>query len=138
MDIRNPQYLADGRIDCEVDHPQFGWIPYTAAFDDTEPMGQAIFAIALALGPAEYVAPEPAPPVFAPVSRLQAKAALLMAGKLAEVEAVVAASDALTQLAWAEAAEFRRDSPTIAALASGVLTEAELDDLFAAAALISF
>ena len=88
---------------------------------------------------APQVAPEPPPPApLPPVTRLQAKAALLQAGKLAQVEAVIAASDALTQLAWAEAAEFRRDSPTIAALASGVLTEAELDDLFVAAALISF
>jgi len=72
------------------------------------------------------------------VSRFQAKAALLSAGLLAPAEALVAGSDALTQLAWAEAIEYRRDSPAIAALAGALgLTETDLDDLFVAAAGIT-
>ena len=71
------------------------------------------------------------------VSRFQAKAALSVAGLLAGAEAAVAGADAMTQLAWAEAIEFRRNSPTIAALAGALsLTDTDLDDLFRAAALI--
>ena len=33
MIIRNAQYTKDGGIDCEVDHPQYGWIPYTIPKD---------------------------------------------------------------------------------------------------------
>lgn len=73
------------------------------------------------------------------VSRFQAKAALAAAGHLATVEALIANSDALTQLAWAETIEWRRNSPMIAAMAGpdGLdLTETEIDALFRAAAQI--
>lgn len=70
-------------------------------------------------------------------SRFQAKAALLGAGMLASVEAVIDASDPVAQLAWTDAVEFRRTSPTIALLAGAIgLTDAQLDDLFRAASLI--
>ena len=83
-----------------------------------------------------------APPVYVPqiVSRFQAKAALLNAGLLDEVEAIVAdpATDAMTKLAWAEAIEFNRSSPTVLGLASALnLTSQQLDDLFIAAAQIN-
>jgi len=67
-------------------------------------------------------------------SRFQAKAALAAAGLLDDAEAAVAAADATAQLAWAEAIEFRRNSPTIAALATAVgLKDEQIDDLFRAA-----
>ena len=74
----------------------------------------------------------------AKVSRFQARAALLGAGLLTSIETAVANSgNAFAQLAWADAIEFRRNSPTIAALAGLVgLTDEELDDLFLAAAEI--
>ena len=71
------------------------------------------------------------------VSRMQARIALHNAGHLAAVEAAVATADPVTQIAWSDAQEFRRSSPTIAALAGAVgLTDEALDDLFRAAALI--
>jgi hypothetical protein len=70
-------------------------------------------------------------------SRFQAKAALSAAGLLAGAEAAVAAGDAITQLAWAEAVEFRRNSATINAMASALsLSDTQVDDLFRAAMLI--
>ena len=57
MQIRNPVYLADGRIDCEVKHPHFGWIPFTADPNDCEGHGREVHAAAIAMGPAPYVAP---------------------------------------------------------------------------------
>lgn len=71
-------------------------------------------------------------------SRFQAKAALLQAGLLPQIEAFMASADPIAQLAWAEALEFRRNSPTIAALAAGVgLSETQIDDLFRAAMSIT-
>lgn len=71
------------------------------------------------------------------VSRFQARAALHNAGLLDDVEAAVAAADAFTKIAWADAVEFRRTSPTILTLAGAIgLNDAQLDDLFRAAAQI--
>lgn len=68
MNIRNPKLIAGGRIDCEVQHPKLGWIPFTADPADAEPLGAEIHAAALLLNPAPYVAP--------PVSREQQMAAI--------------------------------------------------------------
>lgn len=80
-----------------------------------------------------------APPIPQIVSRFQARAALLQAGLLDQVEqAVVAANDPFITLAWAETLEWRRDSPTLNALASGLgLTGEQIDDLFRTAATIT-
>lgn len=79
--------------------------------------------------------PQPAP-IPQEVSRFQAKAALSLAGKLAQADAAVAASsDPILQLAWAEATTFKRNSPGIAALAPALgLDDAALDALFTTAA----
>lgn len=71
-------------------------------------------------------------------SRFQARAALHNAGHLPAIETAVAAAPALVQIAWADATEFRRDSPTIATLAAGLgMGDAEIDDLFRAAMQIT-
>lgn len=41
--VRNPSYLANGNIDCEYNHPVYGWIPFTASPDDVEELGRTIF-----------------------------------------------------------------------------------------------
>lgn len=79
--------------------------------------------------------PPPGPPQV--VSRFQARAALHLAGLLEQVEALMAApeTDALWRLAWADAIEFRRDSPTLVAMAAALnLTDEQLDQLFITAA----
>lgn len=35
MNYRNAKTLVDGRIDCEIEHPAYGWIPFTADAADT-------------------------------------------------------------------------------------------------------
>ena len=73
----------------------------------------------------------------AKVSRFQAFAALSAAGKLTDATAAVNAAGGVAKLAWDNAIEFRRNSPTIAGLASAVgLDDAALDALFIAAAEI--
>ncbi|WP_119157961.1 hypothetical protein [Caldimonas tepidiphila] len=85
--------------------------------------------------PAPYVEPPaPGPQV---VSRFQARAALHLAGLLPQVEALMASpeADPLARLAWSDAQEFRRNSPTVAALAAALgLTAQQLDELFVTAA----
>lgn len=72
------------------------------------------------------------------VSRFQAKAALALTNKLEEVNTLVSSSnDPVIKLAWSEATVFRRDSPSINALASAVgLTQQDLDQLFITASEI--
>lgn len=45
MEIRNPVRNPDGTIDCEIHHPVYGWIPFTASPHDVEPHGRAIYAL---------------------------------------------------------------------------------------------
>ena len=55
MEFRNPVYNHLGTIDCEINHPSLGWIPFTA--DPNDPAGAEIYASAVAGNPAAYVAP---------------------------------------------------------------------------------
>jgi len=90
---------------------------------------------------AEVVAAYDPPPILeivpVAVSRFQARAALMLAGLLDDVEALMAApgTPALAKLAWEDAQEFKRSSPTVLAMSSALgMTEAQLDELFTTAA----
>lgn len=54
MDVRNPVFNALGTIDCEINHPVLGWIPFTANPDDIESIGLEVYEIALSMNPAPY------------------------------------------------------------------------------------
>lgn len=43
MKIRKPRYNKNGSIDVELDHPRFGWVPFTASSDDVENHGRLIY-----------------------------------------------------------------------------------------------
>ena len=86
--------------------------------------------------------PPPPPPVPAPVPaevpQWQARRALLAAGLLTAVEAAVAAASQDIQITWEYAPNIVRNSPFIAAMAPALgLTDAQIDDLFRAAAAIT-
>lgn len=73
----------------------------------------------------------PAKPVPVSVTRFQARAALLQAGLLTQAQTAVSAADELTKLAWADAQEFLRTSPTVTKMGAAMgLTSAQLDQLF--------
>ena len=36
MNYRNAKHISEGRIDCEIEHPVHGWIPYTLDPADTD------------------------------------------------------------------------------------------------------
>jgi hypothetical protein len=85
----------------------------------------------------EIAAFDPAPVVVSAVTRFQAIAALQMAGYLPQVEAMMAdpATPVLARLAWDNALEFKRTSPTVLSMGAALgLDDAALDALFLAAA----
>lgn len=48
-EVRNCVLLEDGkRIDCEYNHPDLGWVPFTADPDDASGAGRIIYQSALA------------------------------------------------------------------------------------------
>jgi len=74
------------------------------------------------------------------VSRFQARAALLQADLLDDIEAYMAldTTDAFTKLAWKDAQDFNRSSPLVEAIGQLIgLTPAQLDDLFVFASTIT-
>ena len=87
-----------------------------------------------------YVDGELQPIIPQTVTRFQARAALYQAGLLDQVETLMndPETPTLARLAWQDAQSFERQSPTIAAMATALgLTDAQLDDLFIAAAGIT-
>ena len=81
----------------------------------------------------------PAPVVPEAVTRFQARAALAQAGLLDGVNAMIEHPDTplIVRLAWADALEFRRRSPTVLSLSGALgMSSAQLDELFISAAQI--
>ncbi len=86
---------------------------------------------------ADALRPVPVPSVPQVVSRFQARAALHLAGLLDDVEAMMALPETpvLAKLAWADAQEFKRNSPSLLSISGALgLNDAQLDDLFTVAA----
>jgi hypothetical protein len=84
---------------------------------------------------------EPADPISPvipqSVTPLQATRALLQAGFLDAVEAAVAAADRETQLAWAKATAFERNSPFVLGMKTVLgWTDEQVDSLFILAATL--
>ena len=58
INIRTPLLLPDGRINCEIEHPLHGWIPFTASATDCEQHGREIHAAAVLMNPPNAPQPE--------------------------------------------------------------------------------
>lgn len=103
--------------------------------------GQMQSALVSTLPPGTSVDPYiPSPPsVPTVVSRFQARAAMAQAGHFSMVDDFMMAlpKTDIRRLAWLDASEFDRSSPTLAAMAEMLgLDDAALDSLFLAAANI--
>tara|TARA_R110002153_G_scaffold6684_1_gene30609 strand:- start:19 stop:411 length:393 start_codon:yes stop_codon:yes gene_type:complete len=62
MNYRNAKHISNGRIDCEIEHPVHGWIPYTldpADTDMTVDNGELLAAMTLADDVEDHVPPTP-------------------------------------------------------------------------------
>lgn len=79
MLVRNPVLNRAGGVDCEIDHPVFGWIPYSAYETDAD---GTIYAKASAMKPAPYVPPAE-PPAADPRATMQMTFAQLLIGLVA-------------------------------------------------------
>lgn len=144
MNTRNPKHNLSGTIDMEIDHPVYGWIPFTASPGDPEEHGRELHALALA-GELGAVAEHVLLPHETPegqleierggmnISRFQLMAALDESGLLESAESVIHGPSVLTvtRLAWTESQSFKRNSPMITVLSNQLnLTDEQVDDLF--------
>ena len=158
MSYRNPTFAETGAVDCEINHPQYGWIPFTASPTDSEKHGRDLHGAILADGGiAAYVAPTPPTEAerrdtwrtTAKLYRRDFCIALKRAGILSASEAIAAAkgdwpatfASALSglpqddqdeaQIEWAAVQEIRRNHPMIALLGTAAsMTDAQIDALF--------
>ena len=138
MDIRNAQFNAAGTIDCEIDHPRHGWIPFTADPNDVEPLGARVFDAVKDTAAAYVPPPEPTPEEILAAERAamictpaQMRLALHRMDLLAQVQGI-ADSDAEASIVWEYATQIVRTSPLIEALGSDFSPE-QIDDIFRAA-----
>ena len=143
MKLRNLKFIntESTLIDCEYEHPVFGWIPYTASPNDVEPLGVEIFEAALSLNPLPYVAPTP--PTATEILQSKRDNAVLTRREFflaidaaGMYDAVLALKDnpltpRATTIELDTATEFKRTWPTLveAAIQLGV-TDAQLDAVF--------
>ena len=58
--VRNPAYNADGYINLEINHSDYGWIPYTLNMsdEDTTIDNDKLKSIVDTISIAEYIEPE--------------------------------------------------------------------------------
>lgn len=89
MDNRNAAYNQFGTIDLEINHPEFGWIPFTASPDDLEPFGRAVYEDLKGSPIAPYV---PAPPARQLVLKSVVQARIIAAGKMPAAYAALTAN----------------------------------------------
>lgn len=137
---------ADGITTADARYPYNAGVTEAVEWDSADlPEDFAVGRYEFGDGEFRRLPDPPPPPLPVPqiVSRFQARAAMLSSSSsdeafpnlLAQIDAAVAASDnAFVRLAWAEAVEWRRDSPTVLSLAQALgVTDDQLDDLFRAA-----
>ena len=110
----------------------------TAEWQNTTNNEQYLQWLADGNTPEPYVAPPP--PIPSTVTRFQALAVLAAGGYLDTVRTYINTLDQnnVQRLAWENAADWERTSPTLNALATMLnLTSAEVDALFVAASQVS-
>ena len=136
-ELRNPKFSAAG-IDCEILHPVYGWLPFTATATG-DAVVVDVYQRALLANPAPA---DPAPTIVPNVVTMrQARLVLFGAGLLPQVEAAI---DALTEpqktaarIEWDYSSEVHRDKPFVQSLATAIgITGAQLDALFIQAAAL--
>ena len=71
MEFRNARFNQYGTIDCEINDPQFGWIPFTASPDDTYSVGHEVFEAAKDVAE-PYIPPTPEEILAAELAAAQA------------------------------------------------------------------
>lgn len=140
MNVRNPKYSEHGSVECDVEHPVYGWIPFHAVAGDPE-SDKVLARIAADALPIAAAPPPPPPPIPTRVTMRQARLAMLGAGLLPQVDAAVAAipgaAGEAARIEWEYAATVERGSALVVGLSAALsLTSEQLDALFAQAAAL--
>lgn len=136
MEYRNAKFVAETAIEMELNHPVFGWIPFTAVPHDVELYGRELFDAARNTAD-PYVAPTPEPVPFPALTRRQLLLGLLAIGITSDhVEAQLGLIEdpqerAAALIEWQAAGLYNRDHPLVAELALAFdLPAAQVDDLW--------
>lgn len=132
MQWRNPAYNAQGTIDVEINHPVYGWIPFTVVLNDTGAQFDvnAMRAEIIAAGSiAPYVPPPPSPTVVpASITKVQFVRAARAAGLWDAYKASIEAHPD-----WPYVTEIPRNDTMVLQMAAGLgFTEEQLDNLWIA------
>lgn len=138
MQVKNLKYNRLGTIDCEIEHPVYSWIPFTASPDDLEPLGVQIYNRGMSgeFGVIEpYIPEELIISVPFVVTMRQARLALLQQGLLSQVQIAIdslpSPQKEAAQIEWDYSSEVHRNKPFVQLLGTALgLTEKQLDDLF--------
>lgn len=142
MQVKNLKYNQLGTIDCEIEHPVYSWIPFTASPDDSEPLGVQIYNRGMS---GEFGVIEPYTPeevvisVPSVVTMRQARLALLQQGLLSQVQIAIdslpSPQKEAAQIEWDYSSEVHRDEPFVQLLGAALgLSDKQFDDLFILAA----
>lgn len=144
MQVRNLKYNSLGTIDCEIEHPTYGWIPFTASPRDVESTGRDIYNAAIqgTYGVVtEYVTPTVVPTIPSVVTMRQARLALLQQNLLQQVQfsidSLPSPQKEAAQIEWDYSSEVHRDKPFVQLLGAALgLTKEQLDNLFTLASTL--
>lgn len=136
IEARNAKINKYGAIDLEINHPNFGWIPFTASQNDVEEYGRLIYEDAINgkygdIEPyIEPLLPEQIIQIPQSITMRQARLYLLQISLLDSVDLILATNRAW-QIEWEYATEVQRSSILVAALAEQLgLTSEQLDNMF--------
>ena len=109
MDYRNPIFTENGWIDCEIEHPQYGWIPFTCDPDEAHPQFDTRALFDAMKGEAAPYVPPPAPSDDEIAAQVRAERNRLLAAsdwtQLPDVPEAI-------RTAWAEYRQALRDAPS--------------------------
>ena len=127
MNYRNAKYIDDTRIDCEIEHPEFGWIPYTldpADTDTTIDNNDLLAGMASAGDVAAYVPPTQAELDEAAAQAIRATRDMKLATEVDPIAGNAlrwASLNAATQAAWAAYRQALLDVPQQAGFPDNVV-----------------
>ena len=141
IEFRNPRWVNAEHtlLDCEVNHPEIGWIPFTTSSDATGPIEKAVWAAVDVNEVAPYAprSPEEARAAMPTLSARQFRLGLIDGGiDLADVEtAITAIPDPVErqkgQVEWEYATQFNRLHPLVVQLSSALgLTPEQVDAMW--------
>lgn len=121
IEFRDPRFNVFGTIDVEINHPDHGWVPFTASPDDPEEFGRELHAEAGKGNVAPYIPPPPSPePIPDEISDRQFFQQLAVEKRITEAEALAAVA-----------------TGTIPAAMQALIAQLPADQQFAAKMLVS-